>query len=280
MEKFWHCKIKGEFSGRVINNQLSKSKQTLKKNFAYYTKMFAKISIICIIIFDKFHNIMTWLRHTLKNLLNFLEKIKQLLIKKSDETTNNRQDLSIKSEKPTPQNSVITGQQIAELLTKLDYKFHHIPPESHEVQKFHHFHMTITDDNHQSWHCVLRYAEFLEFLSVYSTFPFTVPEKHYPQMLAMITHLNYDMMAGNLELDLTDGELRVKTSLDLEATGVNDFLLLYLLRSNFATVSNYFETLENIIKQETPIENVHEAIAQILYKEQERTFFMPSETMQ
>ena len=55
---------------------------------------------------------------------------------------------------------------------------------------------------------------------MYSIYPTAIAEANRPEMLAMLAYLNYDLMIGNLEMDVMDGELcALRRRADLEVTG-------------------------------------------------------------
>jgi len=50
----------------------------------------------------------------------------------------------------------------------------------------------------------------------YSVIPVTAPEDRRIAVAELLTRANYGMLIGNFELDLDDGEIRYKTSIDME----------------------------------------------------------------
>lgn len=202
----------------------------------------------------------------LKNPFLFLRQIKKMLSSTKTDTTPTSMTID---------NRDIVAQDIANFLEELEYHFIHEPPEGDSNTHF--FHLSMSDEHGHSWQCTLRFIESIEFLSVYSIFPFTVPESHFATMLAHITHINFDVLNGNFELNLHNGELRFKTALDLEVTGVNSLIIFYLLKSNFAAISQFFDKLETITQMATPVDSFQQVVDEIIYQEQEKTFFLPSE---
>ena len=115
---------------------------------------------------------------------------------------------------------------------------------------------------------------------MYRILPFRVPDSHRASFVVSLTQLNYDLVIGNLELDLSDGELRFKTSLDIEVTGLDEGVLGYLLNSNFAMTSRLYDTLAQLIEQATPATTLSEAFEQVLYLEQATAFYLASDSRQ
>lgn len=185
-----------------------------------------------------------------------------------------------------PKDTPIAARDIERLLKQLDYKFtYHAPkteadtPDHQPPALVHHFTLQISDETH-TWGCMVRYFESQQLLAVYSILPFRVPDSHRASFVVSLTQLNYDLVIGNLELDLSDGELRFKTSLDIEVTGLDEGVLGYLLNSNFATTSRLYDTLAQLIEQATPATTLSEAFEQVLYLEQATAFYLASDSRQ
>ena len=53
----------------------------------------------------------------------------------------------------------------------------------------------------------------------YSIFPVRTPENKTHEVAEFVTRANYGMIIGNFELDYSDGEIRYKTSVDVEDFG-------------------------------------------------------------
>ncbi|MFW2178244.1 MULTISPECIES: YbjN domain-containing protein [unclassified Moraxella] len=172
-----------------------------------------------------------------------------------------------------------SSDDIEYLLEQLGYHFMYHPPKADEPQAVHHYTMQVSDQTHE-WGCMLRYFSNQQLLSIYSILPFTVPKNHRSDMLAVVNYLNYDLMIGNLELDMLDGEIRCKTSLDIEVTGLNEVVLSYLLQSNFSLISQLYDTLEAVVKKPKPAKTLEQAIDDLLLAQQEQMFYVMTEAIQ
>jgi hypothetical protein len=51
---------------------------------------------------------------------------------------------------------------------------------------------------------------------IYTILPVRCPEPKFPEMLELLTRANWGLPLGNFEMDLSDGEIRFKTSVDVE----------------------------------------------------------------
>ena len=60
-------------------------------------------------------------------------------------------------------------------------------------------------------------------------------------MAEFITRANYGMIVGNFELDFSDGEVRYKTSVDVEGSEVTHALVKGLVYANVLTMDRYLK---------------------------------------
>lgn len=69
---------------------------------------------------------------------------------------------------------------------------------------------------HGFWTCFAQTREEDEQFVFYALCPLRVPEKSRAAVAEYLTRANYGMVIGNFELDFDDGEIRFKTSVDVE----------------------------------------------------------------
>ena len=75
-----------------------------------------------------------------------------------------------------------------------------------------------------------------------------VPESRRRDVMEFVTRANYGLLLGNFELDLGDGEVRFKSSLDVEGGALTYSQYQNLLYVSLATVDRYFPGLERVIQ--------------------------------
>lgn len=102
----------------------------------------------------------------------------------------------------------------------------------------------------RGWTFFVQTREAQEQIVMYSTFPMAVPEAHRAAAMEFITRANYGLILGNFEMDLSDGEVRYKTSIDVEKVNLTQELLNPLLYANIGTFRRYFDGLEAVAKGE------------------------------
>ncbi len=81
----------------------------------------------------------------------------------------------------------------------------------------------------------------------YSIFPVRAPENKLADIAEFITRANYGMIIGNFELDYSDGEIRYKTSVDVEEIEISEPLVRHLVYANVLTIDKYFPGLMRVI---------------------------------
>ena len=81
----------------------------------------------------------------------------------------------------------------------------------------------------------------------YSIFPVHVPENKLATVAEFINRANYGMIIGNCEMDYSDGEIRYKTSVDVEGVEMSEALLRHMVYANVLTMDRYFPGLMRVL---------------------------------
>lgn len=90
-----------------------------------------------------------------------------------------------------------------------------------------------------NWQCYAQAREEQEQIVFYSVAPINAPESHRPAIAEFLTRANYGMILGNFEMDYTDGEVRYKTSIDVEDVAITHDLVRPLVYANIAMMDKY-----------------------------------------
>jgi hypothetical protein len=85
------------------------------------------------------------------------------------------------------------------------------------------------------------------WLIFYSYMPVNSPPDKMAQVSEFLTRANRGMRIGNFELDYDDGEIRYKTSIDVEGGELTIKMIDNLLRANLHTIDRYFSGLMELI---------------------------------
>ena len=81
----------------------------------------------------------------------------------------------------------------------------------------------------------------------YAVLPLPCPPDRRPAVAELLTRVNYGMMIGNFELDYDDGEIRYKTSSDLEDVPAHQALLRSGAFCAVTTMDLYRPAIEAVI---------------------------------
>lgn len=91
------------------------------------------------------------------------------------------------------------------------------------------------------WACFAQAREKQEQFVYYSVAPVKVPEDRRAAMAEFIARANYGMIIGNFEMDFSDGEVRYKTSIDVEDAELSHALIKHLVYANVLTMDRYLK---------------------------------------
>jgi|TARA_B110000459_G_C16422790_1_gene408212 hypothetical protein len=108
-----------------------------------------------------------------------------------------------------------------------------------------------------TWQCFVDVREDLHQVLVYSVYPDKVPTLRRLNAAEYLTRINYGLPVGNFEMDLTDGEVRFKASLDCSGDRLSVALMRQLIRASATLTDRFAEGLRLVAEQAvSPIEAV------------------------
>jgi hypothetical protein len=108
-------------------------------------------------------------------------------------------------------------------------------------------HRTGFNGKNGQWTCFSQERTDQEQLVFYSVLPIKVPEDKRFTIAEFITRANYGMVIGNFELDFSDGEIRYKTSIDVEGEELTEGMIHHLVYANVYTMDRYFPGFMKIL---------------------------------
>ncbi|MCU0512846.1 MAG: YbjN domain-containing protein [Anaerolineae bacterium] len=97
------------------------------------------------------------------------------------------------------------------------------------------------------WVCYAQAREPQQQFVFYSVLPVNVPEAKRPALAEFITRANYGMIIGNFEMDFEDGEIRYKTSIDVEGTSLGPQLIRQMVYANVLITDRYLSGIMAVI---------------------------------
>ena len=95
--------------------------------------------------------------------------------------------------------------------------------------------------------CFGRVNEAHEIFVFYSILPIRAPESKRLPVAELLTRINYGLNIGNFEMDMHDGEIRYKTSIDVEGGELSSRMVETLIAVNISTTDRYFPSLTDVI---------------------------------
>lgn len=160
-----------------------------------------------------------------------------------------------------------------------EWPYNYYQPKIRDSQKSHYLSLRMRNKQLDCGY-LFRVQERNKLLAVYGILPFLIPESHQSAAMLLITQINYDMMIGNLEMDVDDGEIRYKNAIDIEAVGLDDDILEHLLQSIIAMTTVAYEIFSDLVNNQDPAEELPDLLLQLRQQVDARTFFLPTQFVQ
>lgn len=104
---------------------------------------------------------------------------------------------------------------------------------------------------HGNWLCYVHVRQAITQIAFYSISPIKTPIPYLAKMAEFIARANYGLMIGCFELDFEDGEVRFKTSLDINEAPLSYGLLRPLLYVNLSTFDHYYRGIVRLIQEKS-----------------------------
>ena len=186
--------------------------------------------------------------------------------------------LSLDKEQPE-QSDILIIDCLKQYLNTKKWHYTYHRPKANDDQQSHHLSFSM---RHKQLICayLFRWQEKNKLLAIYGILPFAIPESHQSAAMLLITQINYNMMIGNLEMDVNDGEIRYKTAIDVEAVDIDKALIEHLLQSVVAMTTVAHELFSDLINNQDPAEDMQTLLAELHQQADARTFFLPTQFVQ
>ncbi|MCD6499170.1 MAG: YbjN domain-containing protein [Deltaproteobacteria bacterium] len=102
-----------------------------------------------------------------------------------------------------------------------------------------------------TWACLARVSDGRNLFAFYSIFTTNVPEERRTAVADLLTRINYGLPLGNFELDFADGEIRFKTSIDIQGGTLTFDMWKTVVYVNVFTMDMYFPALTKVVEGTT-----------------------------
>jgi hypothetical protein len=159
------------------------------------------------------------------------------------------------------------------------WHYTHYKPRISDAQQSHYLSLRMRNRKIDCGY-LFRVQEKERLLAVYGILPFLIPESHQSAAMLLMTQLNYDMVVGNLEMDVSDGEMRYKNALDVEVLGLDDDIIEHLLQSVVAMTTVAYEVFSDLLNTQEPSEDMPTLLGELRAQADARTYFLASKKMQ
>jgi hypothetical protein len=120
--------------------------------------------------------------------------------------------------------------------------------------------LTAFQGENGKWNCSAKVREEQEQFVFYSVCPVNAPDSKRLAVAEFLTRANSGMIIGNFELDFADGEVRYKTSIDVDGDTLSSALIKRLVYANVTMMDEYLPGIMSVIYGEV---EPKDAIAQI-----------------
>jgi hypothetical protein len=130
-------------------------------------------------------------------------------------------------------------EAVVDYLTEDDWKFNVVKDDTALMLSFR--------GEAGSWQCFATVDEEKQWFTFYSILPSNVPEEKRVEIAEFITRANYGLIIGNFEMDYGDGEVRYKTSVDVEGGELSPKMIENLMRANLMTMDRYFAGVMGVL---------------------------------
>ena len=101
--------------------------------------------------------------------------------------------------------------------------------------------------NNGRWTCFAQVRELDEQFVFYSICPLSVPAPKRPVIAELLTRANYGLIIGNFEMDMDDGEIRYKSSLDLEGGELSSEMIKNAVYASVITLDRYLPAISAVL---------------------------------
>ena len=130
-------------------------------------------------------------------------------------------------------------ESVLAFLQEDQWRYEEIPGESA-------IRLSFTGQNAR-YDCFGRVNEAHEVFVFYSIIPVRVPETQRLLVAELLARINYGLNIGNFELDMNDGEIRYKTSIDVEGGDLTPRMVETLIAVNISTTARYFPSFADVM---------------------------------
>lgn len=109
-------------------------------------------------------------------------------------------------------------------------------------------HTGFSTSDGQSWRCRAIADEERYVVLFFSQAPSNAPYESRLAMAEFLTRANYGLRLGNFEMDINDGEVRYRTSVDMQDAVLTTAVVRNLVYANVLTMKRYLPGIEAVMQ--------------------------------
>jgi hypothetical protein len=130
------------------------------------------------------------------------------------------------------------AKAVQEFLKSMEWGWQEMAPTRYRV---------IVTGRTAQWVWVAHWEEDDSFFASYSVSPIDVPARLRPAAAEYLTRANYNLRLGNFEMDYSDGQVCLKTSMVMSGVRPTVDMVKRLAFANFSTMDQYLPGLMSVI---------------------------------
>lgn len=97
------------------------------------------------------------------------------------------------------------------------------------------------------WMCYAQVRETQGQFVFYSVCPVLTPADRQNAIVEFITRVNYGLVIGNFEFDYEDGEIRYKTSVDVEGETLSQGMIQHIVYANLVMMDHFLPSVLRVL---------------------------------
>ncbi len=175
------------------------------------------------------------------NLGTLTEKATAQILDEVGNFLNDLADISIEAIAQTDDANDTILNQLLKFFTEDDWQFTKLQGDSALLLAF--------QGENGEWTCYAKAREEQQQFVFYSICSFSSSDETRSTITEFLTRANYGMTIGNFELDYSDGEIRYKTSIDVEGDQLTPALVKNLVYTNVTMMDTYLPGISAIVHE-------------------------------
>ncbi len=99
------------------------------------------------------------------------------------------------------------------------------------------------------WSCIAQVVEEENLFLFYSACPLEAPPDRRAAVVELLSRINFNLKAGDFEMDFADGNIRFRTYLDVTGHTPGPLLINQVVYANVLTMDKYLPAIRAVIQE-------------------------------